>query len=301
MESLYKSHTFTITLNDKDISHLIISITYDDFESSQSDVLKFKLFPTFIPKLKDKVTFSINNHLMGEFYIASIGYSYKSSYECECSSIDYSSNFRMRKNRSFDKLSYKQILQSIAKENNLKAKIDFKRSDEIVHIDQINQSDSSLCHHIAKELCLTQCVKNGTLIFLEKNSEKKPILSLNAKDCILLSLQSYAKMFYNSVEVSYQNPTSNESKIIRIGKDEPTLKRFLHSKSDDEAYKKAEGIYKGIAMNKKQGSLEIAGSIIYAGTILRLSGDKEIEGEYVIKKVSHSIDSSGWRVSVEFG
>ncbi|PAF50871.1 contractile injection system protein, VgrG/Pvc8 family [Helicobacter sp. 13S00477-4] len=301
MESIYKSCEFKITLNDKDISDLIVSIAYEDFESDQSDTLKIKIFPTITPKLKDKVRFYIDNHLIGSFSIASIAYTYKSSYECDCSSIDYSSNFRMRKNRSFDKLSYKQILQSIAKENNLTLKIDFKRMDEIVHIDQINQSDSSLCYHIAKELNLTQCIKNDTLIFLEKASEKKPSISLNASDCVSVSLQSYAKMFYQSVEVSYQNAQSNEGKTIKIGKSEPVLKRYLHSKSDDEAYKKAQGLFKSIQSNKKKGTLEIAGRLIYAGTLLKLSGDKELEGQYVINKVSHSIDSSGWRILVEFG
>lgn len=301
MESVYKNHNFKITLNDKDISYLVISITYEDFESNNSDTLKLKIFPNIRPILKDKVKFFIDSTLMGSFYIASIAYNYKSSYEIDCASINMNSGFKMKKNRSFDNLSYKQILESIAKENNFIPKIDFKRMDEVVHINQINQSDSSLCHHIAKELNLTQCVKNETLIFLEKNSEKKPTLSIDASICISASLESYSKLFYQSVEVSYQDKDTSEAKTIRIGKEEPTLKRFLHSKSDDEAYKKAEGIFKSIRSNRKKGNLEMPGKIIYAGTILKLSGDKELEGEYVINKVTHNIDSSSYRMSVEFG
>lgn len=301
MESAYKTHNFKITLNDKDISYLVISIAYEDFESQQSDTLKLKIFPNITPKLKDKVKFYIDEVLMGSFCIASVAYTYKSSYEIDCASITMNSGFKMKKNRSFDNLSYKQILEGIAKENNFTPKIDFKRMGEIVHIDQINQSDSSLCHHIAKELSLTQCVKNETLIFLEKDSEKKPTIAINANECVSVSLQSYAKVFYNSVEVSYEDTQTQQMKTLRIGKEEPVLKRFLHSKSDNEAYKKAEGLHKSIKANKKKGTLEMPGRIIYAGTILKLSGDKEIEGEYVISKISHSIDSSSWRVVVEFG
>lgn len=301
MELMYSSPDFKITLNDKDISHLVISIVYEDFESNNSDTLKIKLFPQITPKLKDKLQFYINSNLMGSFSIASIAYTYKSSYEIDCSSIDFNSNFKMRKNRSFDNLSYKQILESIAKENNFTLKIDFDRMNEIVHIDQINESDSSVCHKIATELNLTQCVKNDTLIFLQKHSEKKPTIYLKASDCVNVSLESYAKLFYKSVVVSYQDKDTSKAKTIRIGKEEPTLKRFLHSKSDDEAYKKAEGIFKSIQSNKKKGSLELPGRVIYAGTILRLSGDKELEGEYIINKVSHNIDCNGWKVSVVFG
>ncbi|MDO7253909.1 phage late control D family protein [Helicobacter cappadocius] len=301
MESIYKTNNFKITLNNKDISVCVMSISYEDFENSQSDTFKIKVFPNIRPNIKDKIKFFIDNHLMGSFSIASIAYNYKTSYEIECTSIDYSSSFRERKNRSFDNLSYKQILEAIAKENNLQSKIDFDRMDEIVHIDQINQSDSSLCFHIAKTLNLTQCVKNETLIFLEKNSEKKPTITINADECISVSLQSYSKMAYKSVEVSYQNPQSLENKIIRIGKQEPVLKRNIHSKNDDEAYKKAEGYFKAIKSNQRKGKLELVGKIIYAGTILKLKGDSEIQGEYVINKVSHSIDPSSWRVAVEFG
>ncbi|PAF49201.1 hypothetical protein BKH41_03725 [Helicobacter sp. 12S02232-10] len=301
MASNYNNHQFKITLNDKDISHLVTSISYEDFESDKSDTLKIKLFPSIKPNLKDKIKFFIDNHLMGSFYIASIEYTYKTSYEIECASIDFTSNLRTKKNRSFDKLSYQQILESIAKENNLTPKIDFNRMDEIVHINQINQSDSSLLFHIAKELNLTQSIKNDTLIFLEKNSNKKPTITMNADDCISVKLESYSKLFYKSVEVTYQNTETNALKTIRIGQEEPTLKRSIHSKTDDEAYKRAEGYYKSIQSDKRKGSIESIGRIIYAGTILKLGGDEEISGEYVIKKISHSIDSSGWRMSVEFG
>ncbi|PAF46299.1 hypothetical protein BKH41_09330 [Helicobacter sp. 12S02232-10] len=301
MVSNYKSHQFKITLNEKDISHLVLSIHYADFESIQSDTLKLKLFPNIKPNIKDKIKFSIDGVLMGSFYIASIEYTYKSSYEIECTSIHYASNLRIKKNRSFDKLSYLQILESIAKENNLTPKINFKRMDEIVHIDQINQSDSSLFYQIAKELNLTQSIKNDTLIFLEKNSEKKPVIVIDANDCTSVKLASYAKMVYKSVEVTYQDTQTNALKTIRIGKEDPTLKRSIHSKNDDEAYKRAEGYYKAIESDKRKGSFEMAGRIMYAGTLLRLKGDNEIEGEYVIKKVAHSIDNSGWRMDVEFG
>lgn len=297
----YQSNIFTITLNNKSISDLVLSINYEDYESNKADTLKLKLFPSIKPNLKDEIEFKIDNTLIGKFYIASIAYNYKTNYELECTSIDYSSGFRIRKNRSFDKLSYKEILESIAKENNLIAKIDFKRMLEVVHIDQINQSDSNLCYHIAKELCLTQTIKNGYLIFLEKDSNKKPTITINANDCSSLSIQSYSKALYKSVEVLYQDTSTTQVKTIRVGRDDPTYKRHIHANNDDEAYKKAESILKTINSNKRKGNLESTGKIIHAGSVLEINGDKETSGKYLINKVSHSIDNSGWKTSVEFG
>lgn len=301
MASMYNAPLIKVSLNDKDISNSVISIAYEEFSTNQSDTLKIKLFPNIKPTLKDKVVFSINHSLMGVFYIASIAYTYKSSYEIDCTSIDFASSFRTKKSRSFENLSYKSILSSIAKENNLTPKISFDRMDEITHIDQINISDSSLCHHIAKELSLSFCVKNNTLLMLEKDLTKKPTIKINAFECISASLESYAKMAYESVEVSYQDINSEEMKIIRIGKKDPVYKKAIHAQNDDEAYKRAESYYKAIKHNGKKGTLELAGRVIFAGFTLRLSGDRELEGEYIINKVSHAIDSSGWRVSVGFG
>lgn len=301
MASMYNAPLVKISLNDKDITNSVISFAYEEFSTNQSDTLKIKLFPNIKPALKDKIVFSINQSLMGVFYVASIAYNYKSSYEIDCTSIDFVSSFRTKKSRSFDNLSYKSILESIAKENNLTPKISFERMDEITHIDQINISDSSLCHHIAKDLSLSFCVKNNTLLMLEKDMKSKMVVKIDASDCISVNLESYAKMAYESVEVSYQDTNSSKMKIIRIGQKDPVYKKAIHAQNADEAYKRAESYYKAIKHNNKKGTLELAGRVIFAGFTLLLSGDRELEGEYNISKVSHTIDSSGWRVSVEFG
>ncbi|PAF53254.1 hypothetical protein BKH42_06930 [Helicobacter sp. 13S00482-2] len=297
----YQADGFKITLNDKDISHLILEINYDEHSSNEADTFKFKIFPASKPTIKDEVKFYINANLIGTFYIASIAYAYKTSYELTCTSINFISNFKVKKNRSFDKLSYKQILDSIAKENNLTPKIDFERMCEVVHIDQLDISDSSLCHHIAKDLSLNFCVKNNTLLMLEKDLNKKPLIKINANDCVSLSIESYGKMFYKSVEVSYMDTQNNEIKTIKIGKEEPVFKKSIHSSNDEQAYKKAQSYFKSINANKKKGNLELPGRLIYAGFRLELQGDSETSGIYDILKVSHSITSSSWHTSVEFG
>lgn len=299
MVSTYNAPLFKITLNKKDITHSAISINYEEFSTNQSDTLSIKLFPNIKPILKDEVSFFINNSLMGTFYIASIAYTYKTSYEIECTSINFASSFRTKKNRSFDNVSYKKILQSISEENNLIPKISFKRMDEVVHIDQINISDSSLCHHIAKDLSLSFCVKNNTLLMLEKDLKNKPSIRLDVNECISISLESYAKMIYESVEVSYQDTDTGENSIIRIGKKDPVYKRSIHAQNASMAYKKAESYYKSIKQNSKKGKLELAGRLIFAGFKIVLNGAKELEGEYIISKVSHHIESSSWMTSVD--
>ncbi|PAF46145.1 hypothetical protein BKH46_08850 [Helicobacter sp. 12S02634-8] len=301
MPSVYSAPQFNITHNGADISNLIMHINYEDFEGEKSDTLKLKLYPRITPKLKDKIIFSINGTEMGSFYVASIAYAYQTSYEIQCTSIDFSAELRTKKSRSFHQLSYQQIIESIAKENDLTPKINFARMHEITHLDQIDQSDASFLHKIARELNLTYTIKNDTLIFLEKKSDKKPTITINAEDCASLSIESYAKLFYKSVEVAFIDPNNQQAQMIRIGQAEPTLKRTIHAKNADEAYKRAEGYYKALQNDTKKGTLELAGRIIYAGALLNLKGNDEVSGQYVIKKITHNIDSSGWRASVEFG
>lgn len=44
----YQSNTFTITLNDKSISDLVLSINYEDYESNKADMLKFHFSLQFV-------------------------------------------------------------------------------------------------------------------------------------------------------------------------------------------------------------------------------------------------------------
>ena len=94
---------------------------------------------------------------------------------------DLKGSFSEQKERSFDKKTLGEIIDTIAKENQLKSQCEKKLANTfIAHIDQTNESDINLLSRLAEEHGAMCTVKNGTLLFMPlgqgKTATGKPIL-----------------------------------------------------------------------------------------------------------------------------
>ena len=93
---------------------------------------------------------------------------------------DLKGSFSEQKERSFDKKTLGKIIDTIAKENQLKSQCEKKLANTfIAHIDQTNESDINLLSRLAEEHGAMCTVKNGTLLFMPlgqgKTATGKPI------------------------------------------------------------------------------------------------------------------------------
>lgn len=93
---------------------------------------------------------------------------------------DLKGSFSEQKERSFDKKTLGEIIDTIAKENQLKSHCEKKLANTfIAHIDQTNESDINLLSRLAEEHGAMCTVKNGTLLFMPlgqgKTATGKPI------------------------------------------------------------------------------------------------------------------------------
>ena len=93
---------------------------------------------------------------------------------------DLKGSFSEQKERSFDKKTLGEIIDTIAKENQLKSYCEKKLANTfIAHIDQTNESDINLLSRLAEEHGAMCTVKNGTLLFMplgqSKTATGKPI------------------------------------------------------------------------------------------------------------------------------
>lgn len=93
---------------------------------------------------------------------------------------DLKGSFSEQKERSFDKKTLGEIIDTIAKENQLKSQCKKKLANTfIAHIDQTNESDINLLSRLAEEHGAMCTVKNGTLLFMPlgqgKTASGKPI------------------------------------------------------------------------------------------------------------------------------
>ena len=93
---------------------------------------------------------------------------------------DLKVSFSEQKERSFDKKTLGEIIDTIAKDNQLTSHCEKKLANTfIAHIDQTNESDINLLSRLAEEHGAMCTVKNGTLLFMPlgqgKTATGKPI------------------------------------------------------------------------------------------------------------------------------
>lgn len=302
--SQYLAPRFALTLNGTTKHSLFVtSATYTDYEKDNADTLSLTLAPNSkLPSFGDRIELLLGRdtlNFMGAFYVSSIKESYLQNYTIEATSIDYTKDFKTKKNRSFSNQSYAQILYSIARENNLKTKLDFKYAKAIEVVEQVDESDSALIDRLSKELDCSFSVKNDTLIFLDRDkSFDRRSYAINADECISLEIERFAQKTYKSLELTYTDEAGN-ARMVKVGKGVPIYKMSYQAKDDTHAHQIATTRLQALNAKQFKGSLSAVGRVLFAGGFLRLS-KQGATSTHIITQVTHSIDSNAWNISLEF-
>lgn len=292
-----------ILYNGTDKTNLLnwTSLHIEDNESDEADKLNLILaWSNLLPRYKDNIEIYINGDFLGSFIIANIKADYKKTIQVEAVSVDMMSDFTKHKNRTFKNLSYKTIIENIAKENNYKTKLDFSKIDEVTTIEQHDRSDMNICKQIADDLELTFCVKNNHLIFFDRTHDQDRIsYNLNADETINLSWERVYKEIYNSCEVKWQDTKEGITKIARFGSDEPILKITSDCKDEASAINLAGSRLKAQKNKEISGNFSIIGKPWSAGAFLNLNVEGDIK-RYILRKITHQISKNGWITEGEF-
>ncbi|PAF44161.1 hypothetical protein [Helicobacter sp. 11S02629-2] len=288
----------------------IQSLSYNDYSKDSIDTLSLTCAPNaktlnFGDRCELYLGYKSYN-FFGSFYISSIKENYLTSMEYEALSIDFSKGLKNPKNRSFKTQPVKDIIESIARENNLKAKIDFDKSNTYVFIEQNNASDTSLLNDIAKDFNANFVIKNDTLIFLDKDKDKAKedlIYSLDASSLSSLSIEHNNKTDYKSLIAHYLDLETNTTKSLKVGKGEPSISKNYslanQAFSLSEIRLKAESDLLKLNEGLTKGSFTKVGGVIFAGAFLDLKLRGEIK-RYLLTQVSHTLSPESWSMSANF-
>lgn len=299
----YKKPKIKILYNDADKTSDIkwSSIQITDNESNESDSVNITmLWGSLKPRFKDEIKIFVDDNYLGSFIISAIKINYKKSYEVEAISADFMGGFKTKKNRTFEKQSYEQIIQSIAKENNFKYKINFPRSKEILSLEQHDESDAALCQKMADDLGLTFSVKNSTLIFIDKDRNTQRVeYNLSEDEIISLNYEFIEVEKFNSCEITWQDTKKGKKKITKVGTKEPILKKSAYAKDENEAIKIANSSLISQKDKELKGSLSCVGVPFFAGGYITLTLSEDENIKAIIKKINHSI-STNWSCNIEF-
>ncbi|WP_422569838.1 phage late control D family protein, partial [Campylobacter hyointestinalis] len=173
-------------------------------------------------------------------------------------------------------------------------------------------SDIDFIHSLAFDFGFLGCVKNGTLIIGKKADTGTkssgisggPKFELDMSELYSFEISEAYRNTYKSVVIEWQESSSGEIKSLRAGSGEPSYKmRIAEPKSDSEAFSRANAKLNDLLKGGVSGKCTLAGAnIVCGGSVsFKNTGASDIDGRvFGIKSVSHSLNSSGYTIEVEF-
>lgn len=221
---------------------------------------------------------------------------------------DMTGNIKAPKERSFDGVTFGQLVQTIASDNGLTPSIPSELAGrQLAHIDQ-TESDMQLLTRISAEQGATLKVADKRLVVAKRGEGKTasgqdlPRVLLSPDQCDSWSCTFESRTKYKAVTAYYHDKGAAQRKSVVAGSGTPKMELKNSYTSQSEANQAAQS--KLQSLNSGERKIRITGLIgdplISAEKLATLSGFRSgVDGdEYVIDEVTHTIDNSGYTTNV---
>jgi len=286
-------------LNEK-AKKALVSLELTDEIGTNSDELTLN-FPNDFkrPGYGDELTVTIDGHYYGIFVVQTTNKTNR-GLSVKATATNFTKSLKEKRNRSFEKIKLCAIVSKIAREHGLETKCDF---DIFLNYEsQTNESDLHFLHRLADKFNAQFNIKDNKIIFLKHKEENKslPRFLVKNDEVMSYSLKHKAKTIYKSVTAKWQDTKENITKSITVGSGKPCYELQDSFKDESEANIRAKALLERLNRGSIEGSVVLPGREIRAGGILILSGFGDDDGEYSIKKVTHTINGNGYTVKVDF-
>ena len=166
---------------------------------------------------------------------------------------DLKGSFSEQKERSFDKKTLGEMIDIIAKENQLKSQVEKELASRFIdHIDQTNESDINLLTRLAEEHGAMCTVKNGTLLFMPLGKGKTvtgkdiPLRKITRKNGDNYNFSIAESENYKAVRVYWHDTATGKRGEIIIDKNTKIVKKQRMTKGRTLA----DGTVKGRRLTK---------------------------------------------------
>lgn len=288
--------TAAITLSDNDgdiADELTISVVGDFKRPKQGDILDFYL------GYRESGVFKV-----GRYFVQTTERVDMQMLNITATSVNWNESLKESRDAKYENTTVAKIAKTIANRHKLKVKSDCEDLT-ISYMAQSDESDLEFLSRIAEKFDLIYNIKNETITLLHRTKDAKksqdlPVFTVDARECYSISIKHSNRTYYKSVKAVYRDTKSNQHKEVKIGNDKPTLNIKDDYKSANEAKQSAAAALAKANRGIKSGTLSHKGALIFAGGILKLINAGEDSGEYSIKSVTHTLDTSGWNIDVEF-
>lgn len=184
---IFNVRVITKDKQEKDITQIVndrfISMSISDNRGFEADMLELELSDhdglLELPPRNATIQVAIGWHRSllvdkGKYLVDEVQFSgAPDKVNIRARSADLKGSLSEKKERSFDKIKLTALVEQIAQENQLKAKVSESYSHiTIHHIDQTSESDINLLTRLAQEYDAIATVKNGTLLFMPTGKGK---------------------------------------------------------------------------------------------------------------------------------
>ncbi len=194
------------------------------------------------------------------------------------------------------------MVAKIAKEHGMQPAVAKALSGIVLpHFDQTEESDISFLVRVTKQYDAAVKPSGGKLVVAKRGDSKTtsgdamPTITLAATDCTAFHMVESAKESPGTVVAYWHSKAQSKKNEIKAGSGEP-VKRLRHFYPNAEA---ATAAAKGELDKRKRGESKLTVSMpgnpnLQAEGTLVLTGFREgINGEWLIKRAEHELDSKG--------
>lgn len=220
---------------------------------------------------------------------------------------ELTTEIRAAKTRDWDDKTVGEIVQKIAKDHGLTASVSGSlASIKVKHIDQQNESDLGFLSRLAKRVGATFKLADGKVLFAEKGSSSLP--SGGEKTALRLtpamvgdwSASSAERGSYKSVICLYVDHAKGARKRVTEGSGKPCHRDRRLYATEVEARAAAKAQLGDLTRGKVSFQTTGPGmpDVFAEGLVSAEDFDPDVDGEYLIKSVQHSFDSSGFTTSL---
>ncbi|QCD52225.1 phage late control D family protein [Campylobacter sp. RM16192] len=315
---------FKLIASGKDITNIIklnlISLSYEDKESNESDEISFKVSGiyaklVFGDSLRLWLGYDENLYLCGSFSVQTASRDYKANTtEVRATAVNFASPQKTKKRRSWENTTIFDIAKKIASENSLSSKL-LGSDQNIASTLQNDVNDIEYLYGLCFEYGFLMAIKNDTIIIATKDAKgddtktsntpkntSLPSFSLNLDELYTLEITEANRNSYTAVVVEWQDISEGKTKSIKVGSGEQVYKmQISQPKTDNEAYKIAEAKLNELQRGGINGRCALPGANIVAGGKIKFKDVIGLESsEFSIKSVSHSLSSTNYSIEIEF-
>ncbi|MFZ7215746.1 phage late control D family protein [[Pasteurella] aerogenes] len=311
-----------------DIEPHLVQFTYTDHLEGQSDELTVEFedisgkwvrqwFPTQGDKLRAALGYKGSLLVdIGEFEIDEVEYSYKPSIiSLKALSTGISKANRTLKPKAYENTTLAQVVSIVAEK--LKLKVVGKiKAIPIKRITQYQERDVEFLARLAHEYHHSFKIVGSQLVFTDKTElgQSEPVLILEERDTITLSLRDRIKDTAKAVEISAYDASGK--KVVKKRKkatalrpnlkqakaaSEDTLKIVTRGESDEQVEARGDAALAEQNDDQTAGNITLVGNPeLVAGATIWLKNLGVFSGKYLIKSSRHIFGkNSGYTTDIE--